>query len=149
MPPPQHTLFPFGFVEPLGAAASRLACGCVYLTLPQNQGPGGRKKGAQNQPNSRMEKGGKWGWGCVSPRGGSDPDPELCIGQTASMSHLILKTTPQSVIITVLPMKPFQGSERGCDLPKVTQLEEPSLTVGFTCLQILCPSRSLHCGSPG
>lgn len=42
-----------------------------------------------------------------------------------SMSHLILKTTPQSIITPILPMKPFKGSERGSDSAKVTQLEGP------------------------
>lgn len=78
-----------------------------------------------------------------------DPGPELCIGQTASMFHLIFKTTLPRSIITIFLTKPFQGSERGSDLPRVTQLEALSLPVGFTCLQIPSPSRSLHCGTPG
>ena len=47
------------------------------------------------------------------------------------MSHLIFKTTPQSIIIPILPMEPFQCPERGSDLPKVTQLEEPTLKVRY------------------
>lgn len=78
------------------------------------KGPWGKEKDVQNQAELRNEKRrwGKWGWGDLSPGRITKPGPGFCI-------------------ILILPMKPFQGSERGSDFPKVTQLEASCLQVSF------------------
>lgn len=58
------------------------------------------------------------------------------------MHHLSSKKTLQCVIIPILSLKPFQGSEGGSDVPKVTQQES-----AFSDSIFQAPSRSLHFGS--
>ena len=57
------------------------------------------------------------GWGASAPGKETHSGPGLCTRQRASASRLIFKTTLQNIIILILPLGPFQSSERENDSP--------------------------------
>lgn len=83
---------------------------------------------------------GKWGWGASAP-GEKHPRPRALQQTDCFNVPFDPQNNPAKYYYPHFTMKPFQGSERGSDLPRVTQLEDPSLKVSFTGLQI--PGSSL------
>lgn len=84
----------------------------VSENASEPKGSWGREKDVQTRLNSGMKKGDRESGG-GSPGRTTNPGPGFCI-------------------ILILTMKPFQGSERESDFPKVTQLEASCLPVSFT-----------------